>query len=189
MINLCEGRIGDYIQLASGLPFFPFDPRPDDILIEDIAYSLSRIPRFNGHTRGRISLSVAQHSVMVSNHCHPIDALAGLLHDASDMAFGDIPRPLKYMPEFAAIREAERHCQSIIYKKFGLGPDKPPNVHMADNCVLSAEVRDLMTPNSQIWGKWILQYIPVTEKVKPWSADRAKEAFLHRFQELTEMRK
>jgi hypothetical protein len=44
------GRIGDWIQTASGKQFWPFDPRPEDVFIEDIAASLAQINRYNGHT-------------------------------------------------------------------------------------------------------------------------------------------
>jgi hypothetical protein len=121
---------------------------------------------------------------MVSKYCEPEDALAGLLHDASDMAFGDIARPLKYMPEFAVIREAEKRCQAVIYRKYGLGPDKPASVHVADNRALASEARDLMTPNRDIWGKWLDQWEPLPEKIVPWSASESFFAFLGRFDEL-----
>ena len=52
------------ITTHSGVRFWPLLPNPDDILIEDIAHSLSLQCRFAGHSR--VFYSVAEHSVRVS---------------------------------------------------------------------------------------------------------------------------
>lgn len=66
--------------------------------LEDIALSLSRIPRFGGH--GRTEWSVLNHSLV----CQRIAAKHGynaafqlemLLHDAHEAVTGDIPTPVK----------------------------------------------------------------------------------------------
>ena len=41
---------GHWMQLVSGKPFFPLDPRPEDIDINDIAHALSMVCRFGGAT-------------------------------------------------------------------------------------------------------------------------------------------
>lgn len=76
------------------------NPKPEYINIEDIARSLSRLERFNGHTFLR--LDVAWHSVTVSRYieeqCNVYDRavlLGGLLHDAAESYVGDIVSPLK----------------------------------------------------------------------------------------------
>lgn len=45
------------------------DPKPEDFLITDIAWSLAREPRFSGHTTHPLPYSVAQHSLVVSLLC------------------------------------------------------------------------------------------------------------------------
>lgn len=45
-----EGRNGYFMHTWSGRKFFPLDPRPDEISINDIAHALSNQCRFNGHT-------------------------------------------------------------------------------------------------------------------------------------------
>jgi len=57
-------RNGDWIQTFSGLQFWPLDPRPDEINIEDIAHALSLQCRFGGHCNR--FYSVADHSIHVS---------------------------------------------------------------------------------------------------------------------------
>lgn len=44
---------GDAMQLHSGRPYYPLDPRPEDVDPDDVAVSLARVPRFNGHTTVR----------------------------------------------------------------------------------------------------------------------------------------
>ena len=57
-------RRGDWMQTHSGLRFYPLDPRPEDIRIEDIAHALPMICRFNGHCSR--FYSVAEHSLNVA---------------------------------------------------------------------------------------------------------------------------
>jgi len=59
-----EDRIGDWIQMNNGKPFWPLDPRLSEITLEDIARSLSMQCRWNGHCKE--FYSVAQHCVLVS---------------------------------------------------------------------------------------------------------------------------
>lgn len=66
----------------TGRTFYPFDPRPEDICIEDIAHSLSNMCRFCGHVRE--FYSVAEHSVRGASHLYGLNALQFLLHDAAE---------------------------------------------------------------------------------------------------------
>ncbi len=59
-----NGR-GDWMQTATGRQFWPMDPRPHEVFIEDIAHALSMICRFGGHCRR--FYSVAEHSVLISS--------------------------------------------------------------------------------------------------------------------------
>lgn len=60
--------------------------------LDDIALSLSRIPRFLGQTWRTIS--VLEHSLAVSRMVPPRHRLAALLHDAREAYLGDITRPV-----------------------------------------------------------------------------------------------
>jgi hypothetical protein len=63
--------------------------------LTDMAYALSRQPRWAGHTEGWWSL--ADHSVFVAQMAGDDArlALAGLLHDAHEALTGDVPTPFK----------------------------------------------------------------------------------------------
>jgi hypothetical protein len=54
------------IETVSGRLIDPANPSPDSISLTDIAWSLSRLPRFAGHTITKIPYNVAQHCVYVS---------------------------------------------------------------------------------------------------------------------------
>ena len=117
------------------------DPDPKDICIEDIAWSLSRLARFNGHTINKLPYSVAQHSLVVAyeaprlaqeeiGYDRPLTMpeaarwrLLGLLHDASEAYTGDISGPLKKIPELRPIiKKIEHTIQDAIFKALGIAP-------------------------------------------------------------------
>lgn len=95
-------RRGGWMQTYTGKAFYPLDPRPDEVCIDDIAHALSQIPRFGGHARRHYS--VAQHSWHMS--ClfgNPLLAYQALLHDAQEAYLGDIVQPLKSCLQMPAL--------------------------------------------------------------------------------------
>ena len=52
-------------RMLSGRRLDLLNPSPMDVEIIDIAYGLARVSRWNGQTKGKFPLSVAQHSVLV----------------------------------------------------------------------------------------------------------------------------
>jgi uncharacterized protein len=172
-------RNGDWLQTYGGVKFYPLDPQPEEIQIEDIAHALARQCRFSGHVRA--FLSVAEHSVHVTQLCPPRDALAGLLHDASEAYLVDLPRPLKRLPEFRIYREIEAKLQATIFRRFGLSPEMPRSVKLADDAQLDAEAVALMSPLHRDWtmtGEMGGIYPEL------WPPDNAELRFLARFYEL-----
>ena len=109
------------------------NPDPTTIKIEDIAWGLSRIPRFCGHTITVIPYNVAQHSMFVADEVASLlsgstatldkihlphaewDAwmvceefrndiiLKALLHDAAEIYTGDWPSPVKRIKKLQPI--------------------------------------------------------------------------------------
>lgn len=141
---------GPWVQTFTGKAFFPFDPRVEDICIEDIAHALSNICRFNGQVR--TFYSVAQHSVAVSRMTDT-DRLRWLLHDASEAYLGDMVSPLKHDPRLGeAYRAIEAKVQRVIHQKFGLGEvEHDAALHKADLVMLATEARDLMAKPPELW--------------------------------------
>jgi hypothetical protein len=168
------------IDTFSGLRFWPLDPDPAKILIEDIAHALAHQCRFGGHASK--FYSVAEHSVHVSQLCLPEHALWGLLHDASEAYLVDLPRPLKLLAEFAPYREAERRLQRVIAVRFGLQPDQPASVAEADDTMLWIEAHSLLgsLPLEAIRGT--RPPFEITEPLPPVEAERL---FLRRFKEVS----
>jgi uncharacterized protein len=131
---------GNWMQTFSGGRFYPADPRPEQISIEDIARALSRLCRYAGHCEQ--FYSVAQHSVYVSAFVPVEHQLTALLHDATEAYLVDIPRPLKRMlPAYELI---EDNLWRVIASEFGLPAEMPQCVKDADNAVLLAEKAQIL---------------------------------------------
>lgn len=171
-----------WLQTYSGGKFFPLHPRPDDIAIGDVAWALSNLCRFNGHTKAYYS--VAEHSVHVSYNVPDYLALAGLMHDASEAYICDLPRPLKQVPEIRAVYEPiEDAIMQVIAKKFGFPYPLPREIKEADDALLATEALQLMSP---LHPDWTDRYNPVPGLHLPcWSPREAFEIFLKRYYELT----
>lgn len=174
-------RKGDWMQTATGAQFWPLDPRPEEVHIEDIAHALSNMCRYAGHcTR---FYSVAQHSVYVSRHLPEDLKLWGLLHDASEAYAVDIPRPLKrFIPGY---REIEDRIMSAIAARFGLVGDMPKEVIRVDNAILCDEASQLMLPPP---SDWCLPEPPLGIVIEVMDPDEAKWTFLNEFYDLTSNR-
>jgi len=122
------------LRLHSGRLVDPTAMTLDDLDIQDIAHSLSRLCRFNGHCRGFIS--VARHSIDVVRQ---VGTLTALLHDASEAYLGDMVTDLKHSSGFLAYREAEDRLERLIAEKWGTKYPIPASVKAADLTVRVAE--------------------------------------------------
>jgi hypothetical protein len=174
---------GDWLQTYSGKCFFPLDPQPEDICIEDIAHALSLVCRFGGHVKS--FYSVAQHSILVSRHCSPANKLWGLLHDASEAYLVDIPRPVKKTPELAGYAELEGKLMRVICDKFGLPHEEPAEVKELDTVLVITEQRDLLGAQAKPWSR---HAIPLPQEIAPWAPFTAERIFLNEFYKLTDTR-
>jgi hypothetical protein len=167
-------RKGDWIQTFTGKQFWPLDARPEEVCIEDIAHALSNLCRFGGHCRE--FYSVAQHSVLVARHSVKYNAVQCLLHDATEAYLVDVPRPIK--KSLVTYQEIEAALADVIGKRFGVCL-KPLYVltHLADECALRTEQRDLMAKPPRPWAEnsWVETW---PEKITPWSPKKAERVFL-----------
>ena len=137
-----ENKLGE-IRTFTGRYVTPMHLTPGMITIEDIAHGLSRVCRFAGQCAG--FMPVAEHSVAVARivmTTDPDHALEALLHDASEAYLGDMPRPIKHLPEMAPYREAEERAERAIAEKFGLVYPWPQSVKDADRQRLFVEFAD-----------------------------------------------
>jgi hypothetical protein len=167
------------IQTVSGRYFPLLAPTPDDIRIEDIAHHLSNICRFTGAVRE--FYSVAQHSVLVSQIVPPQDALAALLHDASEAYITDISKPLK--PHLGGYAEIETRIMEVVLQVFGLPTCLPDSVKRADLILLATEKRDLMPAHGDDWD--LIRDIPrLQEEIVPLPPRAARARFMDRFCQL-----
>lgn len=175
-----------WMQTYSGRVYYPADPRPEDVALEDIAHHLSMLCRFTG--AGRRFYSVAEHSVHVSMLVPPEDALVALMHDAPEAYTNDINRPLKHAPGMQGYRAIEARNWRAIAVHFGLPFELPASVKKADNEMLFHERCALLgpCPKGMTWGMGADE--PATLRpgmICAYSPEEAKHLFLMRFAALT----
>jgi uncharacterized protein len=140
--------MSDYILTYSRIKFYPLEPIKDDIMVEDIAHSLSLMTRANGHSSH--FYSVAQHCLQcyreAKSRGYSIRVQLGcLLHDASESYISDITRPVKRnLPEYFLIEEK---LQKVIYDRFELNnltTEELEKIEDVDDTLLHYEFEAMM---------------------------------------------
>ncbi|GJE54533.1 hypothetical protein [Methylobacterium thuringiense] len=174
-------RRGDWMQTYTGRRFWPLDPRPEDVAIEDIAHALSLQTRYGGHCLR--FYSVAEHSVLLARSATRENALWLLLHDGAEAYLNDMVRPLKrHMPEY---RAAEDRVAWAIYERFGLDPaNEPREVKDLDNRILMDERAQIMRPTGDAWN-YGGATDPLGVTIEGWAPQLAERAFLGMFSQIT----
>lgn len=160
--------------------YFNFlEPEKSVICVQDIAYALSNINRFNGHTN--FPYSVAQHSVSVSHAVPAEDAYDALMHDAAEAYIGDIAKPLKQLlPDYQKI---EAHVEEVIFRALGVCNPLPESVKHADLVLLATEQRDIMPEHDDEWT-FLRGIKPLPTKIVRMSQHDALLNFIKRYKEL-----
>ena len=146
---------GDWIETYTGKQFWPLNPNPADVCIEDIAHALSLVCRYTGHSR--FFYSVAQHSILCAQLAEYYEMgkrmqLLALLHDASEAYIADIAKPLK--PFIVGYKDMERGIQRAVFEGLGIEPptqDEEWEIKGLDRISLVIEARQLMPLKSR-WG-------------------------------------
>lgn len=178
------GDRGDWMQTASGRAFYPFDPRPDEIHIEDIAAGLSRQCRYAGQLRDDIEFySTAEHSVALCRHFRARGEIElakwALLHDAAESYLNELVRPVKRA--IPAYSNAEARVMWEICGRFGLPFEEPQEVKDADRRILLDErLRVMAEPPAP----WATDGEPLGAIILCYPPRMARAAFLHHFDEL-----
>lgn len=129
----------EYVYTVSGKAIIPEQLTAEQVNLRDIAYSLSNIYRYNGHSR----ISVLRHSFALHNLMNDnVDcARYALFHDAAEAYLGDVPVPMKRFitPEW---RAAYRHVESVIFNKYEVptAPDVVARVMAEDKAIVRYEM-------------------------------------------------
>ena len=165
-------RVGDWMQTFTGRQFWPMDPRPEEILVEDIAHSLSMMCRYAGHCLQ--FYSVAEHCCLLHDYVADEHKAWALFHDASEAYLVDVPRPLK--PFLPGYKDAEKAVMAAVAERFGLG-EEPPEIRDVDGRILGDEAAQNMSDPPMPWA-YFGPHLGV--KLRFWSPYRAKTEFLLR---------
>ncbi len=167
----------------TGKTIDPFNVKPSDICIEDIAHGLSLLCRYGGQCNR--FYSVAEHCIIMATYRgfrkHP---LALLLHDAAEAYIGDIIRPIKReLPQF---KQFENNFMFAVAVKFGLEPSIFTTVKKPDNIMLATEAHWIMSDKffngrTDVARDMVDTAIPFTF----FTPELAEKKFLQIYKELT----
>lgn len=172
-------KLGPFIQTYTGGQFHLLNPQPEELEIRTIAKCLSRICRFTGHSRS--FYSVAQHSLLVSFMVSEDQAMAGLLHDASEAYVGDMASPLKQVVN-GLYKDIENRIHVAIAERYDTEFPHVPEIKFADLKALATERRDLMEDSPDEWWEGLPD--PLPDRIVPWPSAYAEREFISRFIEL-----
>lgn len=200
-----------YLETVTGKVVNVIEPSPDQICIDDIGWGLSRMPRFCGHTITEVPYNVAQHSVFVgrevyniltrieeypelteffheirglsNSQIHVIETvMMAVLHDASEIYTGDIPSPVKQIPELRAIvKKVEHKLMAAIYQAFNLPEPtelQEKIIKHADKIAQKIEAHAFMQSRGNHWPN--MPHISLEKLQKFESPKKALESY-HEF--------
>lgn len=174
------------IETRTGRAFDYDDVQMQDIKIQDMAASLSKICRYNGH--GNEFYSVAEHCLILAEyaleHYDETIALHMLLHEAAEPYIGDHVSPVKnYCPQ---IRELEHPIMEVACFKFGLQYPFPAIVKELDTRIQLDEKAKLFPNSRYTWYAEQLGYEPLGVNIRCIQPGPALEyEFLDAFESLT----
>ena len=120
------------------------DIRNPTFEIKEIAFGLSKVPRFVGQTH--MEYSVANHSTLVARLCRQMggNPKEGLMHDSTEFLGADVPQPVKSLcPDY-------QRWERSMYRKIAAWCHLPLKqgliTKLADNVALIMEM-DVLFPN------------------------------------------
>lgn len=181
------------LETVSGRKIDVSNPDPATIEITDIAWALSRMPRFSGHTIPYIPYSVAQHCIQVMKELAPQGyriQLHGLLHDAAEAYINDLPSPIKHIPEIhAVISKLEDKLMLTIYDAIGIAPptaEEEQIVKIADKHQQAVEAYNFMHSRGNDWNLPKVTFTKLQEFEQPLTSVKAYDLYLQYFEILLE---
>ena len=181
------------LETVSGRKIDVENPDPSTIVIEDIAWALSRLPRFSGHSIPYVPYSVAQHCIQFAEELKehgPGIQLLGLLHDAAEAYINDLPSPVKHIPEIhAVIRKIEDNLMEAIYTALNIDPpteDEELIVKHADKVQQAVEAYNFMYSRGKDWNLPEVSFTKLQEFREPMTSIDSYHKFLSYFEELND---
>jgi hypothetical protein len=170
-------RKGNWMQTYTGKKFYPMDPRPEEVCIEDIAHALSMICRYNGHVKH--FYSVAEHCCHIHDLMPPELKKVGLMHDSTEAYVCDMPRPLKkHLSHYRAI---EHTVWLAICERFDMSTHEPKLLKETDLAICLTERAHLLTRQDIDWG---IDLPAPNIEIPAWEPRRAELEFLERWRSL-----
>lgn len=169
-----------FIQTYTGSKWYLEPSKNTEYLLPDIANSLAKLARFNGHSRA--FWSVAQHSIILAEQIYKKIgnkryALAGLLHDGAESVIGDVPTPFRAM--FEEAKNIEDIIELQIFKDYGVAEFyKDRTIKQYDLRMLRTEIQQLMEHDMCDQS-----LIPFDIKLLPQSPSAALSTFYRAFYE------
>lgn len=172
------------------------DPQIHQVSILDIAWSLSQLNRFYGHSLR--PYSVAEHSLLVADilAARGLDVhaqLAGLMHDAHEAYCADLHPATKHMigPAWAKLEKRMEYAVRSAFWLHTAAAMHADSVNRADQIALNAELRDLrgesqasQNPAHTVPG-WVDLLTP-ERATRTWEGWR--DLFVERFSKLQDAR-
>lgn len=177
----------DYVVISGGHRVYFMAPKPSDFEPLRVARALAQERRFAGNYG---DYTVGQHSVLVSQAIeqaggNPRQALAGLVHDASEVVTGDLPSPVK--AQAAGFQYIEALLNTAIEARYGVYLDDEL-VKRCDKLVLAAEVRMLVPGAEQKLFNVDVNFCrdeqPGWLQVMPWTHNEVIAHFMDRMEQL-----
>ena len=185
-----------WIITRSGRKFDLLDPKPQDVVLSDIAHALAHQCRFAGHTR--TFYSVAYHSYLASYAVGKMPGLVvgeerrlieleALLHDAHEAYCGDISAPLRnaLADRTSELESIIKRIDEVIRLKFHLPNIPSPRVAEADRVMLATERRDVLAAAHNVEWPSLRGVRPLDRPIKPMTSERSEVLFYRRYFELT----
>ena len=177
------------LETVSGKKVNVSNPDPSTIEITDIAWALSRMPRFSGHSIPYVPYSVAQHCIQVMKELAPHGPeiqMYGLLHDAAEAYINDLPSPVKHIPEIhAVIKKLEDKLMLTIYEALGLRPpteEEEAIVKIADKIQQAVEAHNFMYSRGHDWNLPKVSFKKLQEFEQPIVSVKAYDLFLNYYE-------
>lgn len=183
------------LETVSGRKVDVSNPNPNDIVIEDIAWALSRMPRFSGHSIPYMPYSVAQHCIQVAEELKGLGfdrriQLLGLLHDAAEAYINDLPSPVKHIPEIhAVIKKLEDSLMAAIYTALKIQiptAKEEETVKRADKIQQAVEAYNFMYSRGKDWNLPEVSFTKLQEFREPMTSIDSYHQFLSHFEDLVD---